>query len=184
MTTGRSSGYDILRDALTAVEGGESVVVATVVATSRSVPRHAGTRMLVFGDGTQQGTIGGGEMEGRVITAAAEVLRSGVPRFMTFDLVDPGVGDPGVCGGTVNLYLGPFMPEPNVVIIGCGHVGRAVAERADHQTTFGVGRAFEQPLELNWASGPGALRRVDFLQAQNICPKTLELGSQDGDPLS
>lgn len=124
----RSQGHGLLHDALAAVERGESVVMATVVDTNRSVPRHAGARMLIRPDGSQLGTIGGGEMESRVLAEAAEVLATGAPRFMTFDLVDPGAGDPGVCGGTVSLYLEPFMPEPDLVIIGCGHVGKAVAE--------------------------------------------------------
>jgi xanthine dehydrogenase accessory factor len=36
------------------------VVLATVVGTSRSVPRHAGAKMLIRADGSTVGTIGGG----------------------------------------------------------------------------------------------------------------------------
>ena len=46
------------------------MVLATVVATQRSVPRRAGTKMLVFADGTTRGTVGGGEMEAKAIVAA------------------------------------------------------------------------------------------------------------------
>ena len=124
------SDRDLVRAALAAVDRGDSVVVATVVETERSVPRHAGSKMLVFADGRSTGSIGGGEMEARVIGIAGEVLASGDPRLVTFDLVDPAVGDPGVCGGSVSLYLEPLLPEASVVIVGCGHVGRAVVDLA------------------------------------------------------
>lgn len=140
----RSHGHGLVRDALTAVDRGESVVLVTVVHTDRSVPRRAGARMLVFGDGSQRGTIGGGEMESRVLAEAAEALTMGSPRFVSFDLVDPGVGDPGVCGGTVSLYLEPFMPEPDLLIIGCGHVGKAVAELG-HWLGFAVTALDDRP---------------------------------------
>ena len=125
-----TSDRALLAHLLGAIDDGDPVVLVTVVATSRSVPRHAGSKMLVRGDLSQIGTIGGGEMESRVIDAAAEALTDGRPRHLDFDLVDPGHGDPGICGGSVSLYLEPFMPEPNLVVVGCGHVGTAVAELA------------------------------------------------------
>lgn len=109
---------------------GKPVVMATVVATSRSVPRHSSSRMLVHDDGLQSGTIGGGEMESRVVSAALDVMSSGNPRLMNFDLVDPASGDAGVCGGTVTIYVEVFMPEATIFVVGCGHVGRAVVELA------------------------------------------------------
>ena len=124
------NSHELVRIALDAVDRGEPVVVATVVDTDRSVPRHAGSKMLVFADRRQVGTIGGGEMEARVIDTAVDVLSSGAPRLMNFDLVDPAAGDPGVCGGTITLYLEPLLPEANIVIVGCGHVGKAVADLA------------------------------------------------------
>ena len=50
---------------------GRSVALATVVRTVGSVPRHEGTRMLIFPDGQIEGTVGGGDLESRVIRAAA-----------------------------------------------------------------------------------------------------------------
>jgi len=134
MTFGRGRGAGdnhLLRELLAATAAGRSAVLATVVGTARSVPRRAGAKMLVYADGDQVGTIGGGEMESRVIAAATEVLRQKQPRQMEFDLVDPASGDAGVCGGTVTVYLEPYMPQPQLVVIGCGHVGRAVVELAN-----------------------------------------------------
>lgn len=113
-----------------AVDRGEPVVLATVVATRRSVPRHAGTKMLVFGDGRCLGTVGGGALESGVIVEAAAALQDGRTRMLEYALMDPDQGDPGVCGGEVNVYLEPYMTPHTVFVVGCGHVGRAVLDLA------------------------------------------------------
>lgn len=111
-----------------AIERGEPVVLATVVRTNRSVPRRPGSKMLVYADGRTAGTVGGGEMEHRVIASAGEALADGEPRLLSYSLVDPAQGDPGVCGGEADIYLEPFMPAPTLFILGAGHVGRAVSD--------------------------------------------------------
>lgn len=113
-----------------AVAAGEPVVLATVIRTDRSVPRRAGSKMLIRADGMTLGTIGGGEMEHRVVLAAAEVLTAGRPRIVEYRLVDPSDGDPGVCGGVAEIYLEPYMPQPTLLVVGAGHVGRAVVDQA------------------------------------------------------
>ena len=119
-----------LRELADAIDAGVPVASATVVRTHRSVPRHAGSRMLVYADGHTSGTIGGGEMEQRVIAEAIEALGDGRPRLSRYALVDPAGGDPGVCGGEVEIYVEPHMPAPLLFIVGAGHVGRAVADLA------------------------------------------------------
>ncbi|MEE2767974.1 MAG: XdhC family protein [Actinomycetota bacterium] len=109
---------------------GQPAVLATVVATSRSVPRQPGAKMLIVGDGRRIGTVGGGEMEARVEAEARTALADGRTRLLNYRLVDPDDGDPGVCGGEVTIHLEPHMPPATVVVIGCGHVGRAVADLA------------------------------------------------------
>lgn len=120
----------LLQELVAAIEAGRPVALATVVATRRSVPRHAGTKMLVYADGSLSGTVGGGEMESRVIEAARESLQTGDTRLLSYDLVDPQGGDPGVCGGTVQIYVEPAVPPPTVLVAGAGHVGKAVVELA------------------------------------------------------
>jgi xanthine dehydrogenase accessory factor len=120
----------VLRELAEAVAAGIPVVLATVVATRRSVPRRAGAKMLVFGDGRLVGSVGGGAMESRVIDAALEELRAGTTKLLEYELVDPARGDPGLCGGEVHIYLEPYMPPPTVLVVGAGHVGRAVIDLA------------------------------------------------------
>lgn len=118
---------EILRESL---ESGRPVALCTVVHTVGSVPRHAGTKMLVFADGQIRGTVGGGEVEERVRAEALESLVDGETRFLTYDMVDVARGDAGVCGGSVSVYVEPYLQPPTVVVVGAGHVGRSVAHLA------------------------------------------------------
>jgi len=113
-----------------AQQGGVSVVLATVIRTQGSVPRRAGAKMLVYPDGHFLGTIGGGELESRVLEAAPRLVRDGQPDILHYELADPARGDPGVCGGQVDIFMEPILPQPTVLVIGCGHVGQAVADLA------------------------------------------------------
>lgn len=135
---------DVLVEILRSIDAGSSVCVATVVRTSRSVPRGPGSKMLVYSDGQTRGTIGGGEMESRVVAEALSCLSAREPRLCTYQLLDPRNGDPGVCGGEVTVSLEPFMPTPTVYVIGCGHVGKAVVELA-HWMGFRVIATDDRP---------------------------------------
>jgi len=86
--------------------------------------------MLIRDDGSRLGTVGGGEMESRVVDVAVEAMADGQPRLLTYRLVDPSTGDPGVCGGEMDVYVEPYMNTASLLIIGAGHVGRAVCELA------------------------------------------------------
>jgi xanthine dehydrogenase accessory factor len=114
---------------------GEATVVLEVVATRGSVPREAGTRMLVWVDG-QAGTIGGGNLEWRAVAKARAMLDDATlrPADEAFAL---GASLGQCCGGAVtlryrvldaaSLAAWPGRAAPPVVqVYGAGHVGRAV----------------------------------------------------------
>ena len=108
----------------------EPVVLCTVVKSEGSTPRHVGSKMLVYPDGRFVGTVGGGDLEHRVLDEAWMALIDGKARLLHYNLADPARGDPGVCGGQVEVFVEPLLPSPTVVVIGAGHVGRAVAHLA------------------------------------------------------
>jgi len=120
----------ILAELGSAVAGGSPVVLATIVATDGSVPRHAGTKMVVRPDGSTVGTIGGGRVEAAIRDDALAALTKNEPRLHDYTLHDPNQGDPGVCGGTMTVYLEPYMTPHTVVVVGAGHVGKAVIDLA------------------------------------------------------
>jgi xanthine dehydrogenase accessory factor len=109
---------------------GQPVAMATIVRVRGSVPRHEGSKMLVFPDGQIEGTVGGGEMESRVIAEARAALQDGRTRLLHYELSDPGSGDPGVCGGEVEVFVEPLGRGATLIVVGAGHVGRAVVHLA------------------------------------------------------
>lgn len=117
----------MLYEALAELESrNKSGALCTVIRTRGSTPRHATSKMLVYPDGRIVGTVGGGEIENRVIKEAQQAMIDGKPRLLEYNLNDPKRGDPGVCGGQMEIFVEPLHPKPTLVVIGAGHVGKAV----------------------------------------------------------
>ncbi len=105
---------------------GEQAALATVIRTQGSVPRHAGSKMIVYANGTAEGTIGGGEMESRVIQVGIEAIEEGSTKLLHYDFRDPSEGDVGVCGGEMEVFVEPIKIPPKLVVVGAGHVGQSL----------------------------------------------------------
>ncbi|NDJ85652.1 MAG: XdhC family protein [Chloroflexi bacterium] len=125
-----SEALEVLEAALGAQREGKLAALATVIRAQGSVPRQAGSKMLVWPDGTIVGTVGGGAMESLVIQEAQRIMQTGQPDTFTYTLSDLKGGDPGICGGTAEIFVEPVGLVPTVLVIGCGHVGKALAELA------------------------------------------------------
>src|SRR5207253_8354479 len=85
----------------------ENLVLATVVSTKGSVPRRAGSKMLVDVDTNALiGTIGGGCGEADVLAVATDVARPGEPRLVHVELIDNiDSFSPAVCGGVMDVFV-------------------------------------------------------------------------------
>jgi xanthine dehydrogenase accessory factor len=104
---------ELYAEVAAAAKAGRPAALATVVATRGSVPRHAGSKMLVEPDAGIIGTIGGGCGEADVIAAAKSVIESGTPRLIRVELMDEiDSWSPAVCGGTMDIFLEPVTPAP------------------------------------------------------------------------
>jgi len=119
---------DVYRALLEAQEKGLMAALATVIRTQGSMPRHAGSKMLIYPDGRFVGTIGGGMLESRIIADAQAAMADGQTRIVSYTLNNIKDGDPGVCGGSGDIFIEPVVASPTLVVIGCGHVGKALAE--------------------------------------------------------
>jgi xanthine/CO dehydrogenase XdhC/CoxF family maturation factor len=102
----------VYRAVIEAAAANRAVALATVLRTRGSVPRHAGSRMIVDPERGLVGTIGGGCGEADVITAARDVVRGGVPRVVRVELMDAiDSWSPAVCGGVMEILIEPVEPE-------------------------------------------------------------------------
>jgi xanthine dehydrogenase accessory factor len=104
--------------------------ICTIIQSKGSTPRHVTSKMLVYPDGHIAGTVGGGEVENRVIREALLAMQDKAPRLLSYNMSNPERGDPGVCGGQLEIYVEPIVPKPVLVVVGVGHVGKAVAHLA------------------------------------------------------
>jgi xanthine dehydrogenase accessory factor len=100
-------------------------VVATIIQSLGSSPRKEGAKMLVKHDGSTTGTLGGGCMEKGVIELSLEAMKDGSAQTAEFKLT--GTHGRLACGGKVVVFIEPILPDPRLVILGAGHVGKALA---------------------------------------------------------
>jgi xanthine dehydrogenase accessory factor len=130
---------DLFEEVLRLRREGKRAVMATIVHTNGSIPSFESSRMLVREDGSILGTIGGGCVEAEVWAAAKDVLKLEAPRKMTFNLNNEASYDNGlICGGTLEVFVEPILPQPTLYIFGGGHVSMALAQAA-HTAGFSIG---------------------------------------------
>ena len=125
---------------------GAPFVVATVVRTVAATAAKAGAKAVVTADGAIGGWIGGGCAQGAVRRAAALCLADGRTRLISVvpsdeieaAQLETGLLQPGreyhrshcPSGGTLDIFLEPMLPRPELAIAGASPVGRALAELA------------------------------------------------------
>jgi xanthine dehydrogenase accessory factor len=129
--------------------------LCTIIRSEGSTPRHVTSKMLVYADGHIIGTVGGGEVENRVIAEALIAIVDRKARLLSYKMANPERGDPGVCGGQVEIYVEPIIPKPVLVVIGAGHVGKAVVHLAKW-LNFVVAVSDDRPEFCSPEAVPGA----------------------------
>jgi xanthine dehydrogenase accessory factor len=95
-------GRDLFWEVRRRVEAEEAVAVATVV----QAPRGVGARMLVFPDGSTQGSLGDDDLQRRALPDALEQLRRGVSKTVTYDK-----------DGAETLVFFDVYPSPNRLLV-------------------------------------------------------------------
>lgn len=130
---------DLFEEIVRMRRAGQRGALATIVHTDGSIPSYESSRMLVREDGSSAGTVGGGCVEADVWAAAREVMQKEAPRKLVFHLNNEASYDNGlICGGTVEIFIEPILPQPVMYVFGGGHVSMALAKAA-HAVGFGVG---------------------------------------------
>jgi xanthine dehydrogenase accessory factor len=129
---------DLFEEIVRMRRAGQRAALATIVHTNGSIPSYESSRMLVREDGSIVGTIGGGCVEAEVWAAAREIMQRESPRKMVFNLNNEASYDNGlICGGTLEVFVEPILPQPMLYLFGGGHVSMAVAKAAS-AAGFGI----------------------------------------------
>jgi xanthine dehydrogenase accessory factor len=133
------------RDLTRELEERGRLALASVVETKGSGPSRVGRRFLIFEDGSFRGTIGGGPFEALVIADSAALFREdpasrrrGEPGpsrilkwydFFEREIDSPDLREPTnmICGGSARVAIELLKAAPSLVILGGGHVGKALA---------------------------------------------------------
>jgi xanthine dehydrogenase accessory factor len=106
-----STMRELLANVTAALDARRECVFCSLVETRGSTPQKAGAAMLVFPDGSQAGTLGGGCVEAEVKRRALAVLGDGrdKPEVLTFCLDDNYGWDDGlICGGRMTILAEPL----------------------------------------------------------------------------
>ena len=104
--------------------------LAQIIESRGSTPRHR-AQMLIQADGQIVGTIGGGMVERKVIEEAIEAIAERKSRIYHGRMARNGEHAVGSdCGGAMSVYIDVYGLRPRLVLIGAGHVNRALAQAA------------------------------------------------------
>jgi xanthine dehydrogenase accessory factor len=119
--------HDLYTEIVRLREQGRRGALATIINVRGSIPSFETAKMLIRDDGSIVGTIGGGCVEAEVWQAAKEVMQTEKPRTLKFDLNQDPKYDTGlVCGGTLEIFVEPVMPAPQLYLFGAGHVAHSI----------------------------------------------------------
>jgi len=123
----------------------EAFVLATVVAYKSPQSAKPGSKAIIKADGEMIGWVGGGCVQPIVLREAREALSSGKPKLLTISPDEPrdywkGVGSYRMTcegGGSLEIYLEPFLPKPQLLIVGRSPVAQTLAHLG-HMLDFKV----------------------------------------------
>lgn len=120
---------DIFEEIIRLRRLGQKCALATIVQVRGSIPSYESAKLLVREDGSIVGTVGGGCVEAEVWTAAREVIETERPKHLTFNLGQDAAYDNGlICGGQLNIFIEPVIPQPRAIIFGAGHISKGLAK--------------------------------------------------------
>lgn len=114
------------------LQAGTPCGLATVTGITGSIPTEVGSKILVNAQGQiLAGTVGGGALEAVVIHRLVRAIADRAPQVVTHHLTDDEASTLGMtCGGSISLFLEPYVGHPKLVLVGAGHVNQAVAKLA------------------------------------------------------
>jgi xanthine dehydrogenase accessory factor len=154
---------DLYAKAAELMTQGKTFAVATVVGVEGSSSARRGSKAIIDAQGKLVfGWVGGGCAESAVRNEALRSMEMRHPLVITLDMTDEllGVGMP--CGGKMEVYIEPVLPQPDLLIAGHGRIAEALATFA-HLLGFRI-----------LVNDPGA-DRTSFPQAEQVIAEDFDL---------
>jgi len=109
----------------------ETFALAMIIESRGSTPRHVG-KMIVYKDGSIEGTVGGGLAEYYIIKESMKAIEKGQSKIVEYKLNKHAKdGIQMNCGGTLRVFIEVYTSRPQLVLVGAGHLGVAMAKLAD-----------------------------------------------------
>ena len=164
---------------------GEPFAVAEVVRFLSPISGKVGDKAIVFADGTIWGWIGGGCAQPAVIKEALKALKDGRPRLVR---ISPSSSqEEGIVaysmtchsGGTLDVYIEPVLPKPNILILGRSPVGQTLA-RLGKAINYSVSVAAPQADRESFPDADRVQPDLD-LSGVRIGPQTFIVVSTQGE---
>lgn len=120
---------DIFYKALEASQKAQPYCFATVIeSTTKGTPQKAGAKMVVFSDGSTEGTIGGGRNELAAIAQCQKAIKTQKPSVVTYTYF--GREGESVCGGMMKVFIEPMAVRDHLIICGGGHIALPLSAMA------------------------------------------------------
>ena len=131
--------FDYLDKAHTLQASGQPFALATVVRAERPTSAKAGAKAIIMADGALTGWVGGSCAQPTVIREALKALQDGQPRFLRLTppekLGKAAHAQAGIIevaltcisGGTLEVYIEPYLPQPQLIVIGHLPIAEALA---------------------------------------------------------
>ncbi len=121
---------DIYEEIVRMRQAGSPAALCTVLLARGSTPGKDAMKMLVRGDGSTLGSVGGGCVEADAVNMALQVIADDRAQTCSFRLNQKDLPESGlICGGQVTILAEPVVP-PVLVLLGGGHVAGAAVRLA------------------------------------------------------
>lgn len=127
---------DVLRLAADLRDGGEPFALATVTWRQGPSSGKAGSRAVIRPDGSVTGWIGGACARPTVVREALSALVDGTPRLLSLGMAETRpdvIAVPMACAseGAMEVYVEPFLPAPDLHIVGSSPMTEILAILAE-----------------------------------------------------
>lgn len=152
---------NIFRNIKEALDESQDVMLDMIIASSGSTPRGAGAKMLVFADGTTEGTIGGGRAEYLCKLRSAEALNERRSFTASYDMSQRDIEGVGmICGGNVRVCF-KYFSEADLELV--GYIAELIENRRE---AWLITRVSETSVDMGIYEGDNGVRFIDGISSE------------------